>query len=64
MTMKRDEKHGKKEIKGLEKATLQLLCSLLCNTTIQNFVYETERLYRRMTPEKETLPEHTAVGYK
>lgn len=64
MTMKRDEKHGKKEIKVLEKATLQLLCSPLCNTTIQNLIYETGRLYRRMTPEKETLPELTAVGYK
>lgn len=35
MTVKRDEKHGKEEIKGLAKETLQLLCSPLCNTTIQ-----------------------------
>lgn len=35
MTVKRDEKHGKEEIKGLAKETLQLLCSPLCNKTIQ-----------------------------
>lgn len=50
--------------KGDVKADLQLLCSPLCEITIQNFMYETERWYRRSIPEKETVPELLALGYK
>lgn len=50
--------------KGDVKADLQLLCSPLCEITIQNFMYETERWYRRSIPEKEIVPELLALGYK